>query len=465
MNRWNPLIARWTVSGVIFGLLLPILTTIVDMWLHDLPFSLVSAVLVQQTNPIHWIVDTAPFVVGTAFYLIGLRDAALQGVRDDLQQTLRQMETIKAKLEQRIDEHHSQIEQIQADHERRAHRFVIITLMAEALQNVHSLDEALTLTVQELCTQFGYPYAAIYLLDESRLHAGRYAIHHGILLPVQRIRVSDHALLEWVVLSRTPRTLRRPDYGTPQFHQPISEEINTQLLLPIQTGDRIVAILDLQSPDHQAFSAEEMPPLAILADLLGSVIQNLRMLERARVSLEEFARLEQRNLSQVWTEAVREERLFGYRYVNGTSIPLEAPLPFDPAAQQVLQSGLPRSYEPGTEAGTAHLDVPIRIRGASIGLLRISAPRKRWSNDDIDIVEVVAERLALALENALLIRSSLRRAERERIISAIASRISGQNRIRTILQTAAQELSQALNGGEVLIQLQPVRQVMEEVER
>jgi len=433
----------------------------VDIWLRGLPFGVSSALAVQQQNPVHWIVDTAPFVLGVAFYLIGLRDQALQQANQELQQTLQHIEIIKAELKRQIEEHQHTLEQLQARHEHQTHRFISIALLAEALQNARSVNEALTLTVQEVCNQFGHPYTAMYLLDETGMYAERYAIHRGALLSPYRERISENALLERIVLSRMPFTFRRPEFGPAVFHLPISDEINAQLLLPIQTGDRILAVLDIQSTELQAFSPEDILPYAILADLLGPTIENLRRLEQARTLLEKFAQVERSSIRQAWAHASREKHLFGYRYINGISVPLQEPLPIDAAALQALESGLPRSYEPGTEASTSYLDVPLRIHGESIGLLRISAPRRKWTDDDIDIVEVVAERVALALENALLMRSSLRRAERERIIAEITSRLSGQTRIRAILQTAAQELSQALNGSEVLIQLQPIQKTFE----
>ena len=90
-----------------------------------------------------------------------------------------------------------------------------------------------------------------------------------------------------------------------------------------------------------------------------------------------------------------------------------------------------------------------------IGLLNILMPGKqRWTDDDIDIIEAVAERVALSIENARLFQTTANRAERERVISDIASKISGNIRMENILQTTAQELSQALNGTDVLIQIQ-----------
>jgi GAF domain-containing protein len=101
----------------------------------------------------------------------------------------------------------------------------------------------------------------------------------------------------------------------------------------------------------------------------------------------------------------------------------------------------------------------VQLRGEVISVLDIAAPNKqRWTDDDIDIIEAVAERVALSMENARLFQTTANRAERERIVSDIASKIGGTVRIENILRTTAQELSLALNGSEVLIQLRTPNQ-------
>jgi GAF domain-containing protein len=77
-----------------------------------------------------------------------------------------------------------------------------------------------------------------------------------------------------------------------------------------------------------------------------------------------------------------------------------------------------------------------------------------WDSDEIDIVNAVAERLSLAIETSLLIESTRRRAEMERITSEISGKISSTTQFDSILRTAAEELSRVLGGSEVTVQLQ-----------
>jgi hypothetical protein len=78
------------------------------------------------------------------------------------------------------------------------------------------------------------------------------------------------------------------------------------------------------------------------------------------------------------------------------------------------------------------------------------------TSDVAEIAESVTERLSLAIETALLIQTTQHRADIERVTSDISSMINSSTRFETILQTAAQELSRALGGSEVLVQIEPI---------
>lgn len=58
--------------------------------------------------------------------------------------------------------------------------------------------------------------------------------------------------------------------------------------------------------------------------------------------------------------------------------------------------------------------------------------------------ETVAERLALAVENARLLEEAQRRAARERLIAEISNRLRASLDPDTVLQTTVRELGRAL---------------------
>jgi len=68
---WS-IVNKYTLSGVAFGLAFPLATWTLDIYLSGLTLSPAALVLIHKSNPIHYIVDLAPFVLGTIFYFLGL---------------------------------------------------------------------------------------------------------------------------------------------------------------------------------------------------------------------------------------------------------------------------------------------------------------------------------------------------------------------------------------------------------
>ncbi len=105
---------------------------------------------------------------------------------------------------------------------------------------------------------------------------------------------------------------------------------------------------------------------------------------------------------------------------------------------------------------TATLAVPIRLRGEVIGVIDIHVTEEHeWEQDEVDITEAIAERLSLALEFAMLLKSTQRRAEIERVTADISGKISSSTQFDSILRIAAEELSRVFSDSEVLVQIQP----------
>jgi K+-sensing histidine kinase KdpD len=140
----------------------------------------------------------------------------------------------------------------------------------------------------------------------------------------------------------------------------------------------------------------------------------------------------------------------GYLASGNTLRPLDR-LITSPQIEQAI-TGRETVAESGTKPVLA---IPIHLRNEVVGVMDIQMPNEHeWDPDEIDIAKAVAERLSLAIETSLLIETTQRRAEIERITSDISGKISSSSQFEAILRTAAEELSRALGGSEVTVQLQ-----------
>jgi hypothetical protein len=73
------------------------------------------------------------------------------------------------------------------------------------------------------------------------------------------------------------------------------------------------------------------------------------------------------------------------------------------------------------------------------------------NQDQLDLIKAVADRVALSAENARLFEETSRRAERERMVSDITGKIRSVNDPDLMIQTAIEELRNALGTSRVEI--------------
>jgi GAF domain-containing protein/HAMP domain-containing protein len=93
------------------------------------------------------------------------------------------------------------------------------------------------------------------------------------------------------------------------------------------------------------------------------------------------------------------------------------------------------------------LYIPIKIREQAAGAMRLAKSRASgsWKENEIQLIEALIDQLGMALESARLYDDTQRRAERERLISEVTARLRASTTIDVIMQTAVQELAEALH--------------------
>ncbi len=72
----------FALYGAAFGLVFPVVATIIEMGIRGLEPGLAGVVVAQAGEPLLWIIDTAPFVLGAAGLLIGRRQELIRVLRE-----------------------------------------------------------------------------------------------------------------------------------------------------------------------------------------------------------------------------------------------------------------------------------------------------------------------------------------------------------------------------------------------
>src|SRR5678816_910150 len=91
------------------------------------------------------------------------------------------------------------------------------------------------------------------------------------------------------------------------------------------------------------------------------------------------------------------------------------------------------------------VNVPITFREQTLGAMSFAVPKgQQLSERQVEMARIVAERLALALENTRLFEQSQAQAIRERKASEVSGLLIGATDVYSVLNLAAQNFNEAL---------------------
>ena len=94
----------YTLIGFAFGCGVPLLAMLVDAGVRGIPYSIDSFLLLQQTQALHWIIDTAPIILGIAAYIVGTRQDRIQSLAESLQSQLQERTAYQKQTTTALDE-------------------------------------------------------------------------------------------------------------------------------------------------------------------------------------------------------------------------------------------------------------------------------------------------------------------------------------------------------------------------
>jgi putative methionine-R-sulfoxide reductase with GAF domain len=239
------------------------------------------------------------------------------------------------------------------------------------------------------------------------------------------------------------------------FDNPDLPETRSEMALPLNLRGATIGVLDVQSTRPGAFSESDAKNLSILADQIAIAIDNARLFGKNQQTLSEVQALYNQYLRQEWSTFSRHESRIGYIQspIGGRS--LDEPVESD-EIQRALQHGEVVVLNGKGDKSFPAIVVPVKLRGQTIGVLNIKAPthNRKWNKDEINLAQAVSDRLALALDNARLLFESQRQTAKEQKIGEVTAKIGASINMRSVLQTAVEELGRALPGSEVVIQFQ-----------
>lgn len=368
-----------------------------------------------------------------------------------------QLLALQISLEEKVHERTAELETANRVAVRRARQFSAVAQVMNAISSTQSLDDLLPLVTQVICEQFNVYHTGVFLLDAAQktavLRAANSAGGLRMLSRKHSLTVGQSGIVGFVTAMGQPRIALDVGTDSVYFDNPDLPDTRSEIALPLRLRGKIIGALDVQSVEPNAFQPDDIGALSTLADQVSVAIGNAQTIEEAQKSLAEAQSAVGKMTQEAW-QVLRPSKLgLGFSYSDSSVKPLQYEIDNAQINEALNKGKTVLTTGPGPRS---RLAVPVRLRGQVIGVMQLSAHDENMLTEDAaDIAEAVAERLSLAIETATLLRSSQHRADLEKVTANIAGEIGSSSRFETILRTAARELSRALGGSDVIVQIEP----------
>lgn len=335
------------------------------------------------------------------------------------------------------------------DLERRALQIQTASEIGNVAANLRNPRQLLAQVTQLISERFGYYHTGIFLLDERKefaeLRAANSTGGQRMLTRGHRLKVGEVGIVGYVAGTAKPRIALDVGSDAVFFDNPDLPETRSELALPLIAGGQILGVLDVQSTEENVFSQDDISALQVLADQVAVAIENARLFEENQNALETIRRAYGDIGQAAWSKMQKAAGTQGFLSTSqGNLVRLSysgsgrrQPMPDEPVASE---DGL-------------ILSIPMKVRGQSIGAVRLSKPRNSppWTPEEIVVVSTLTDQLSGTLESARLYQEAQLRAATERQTANIVNQIRSSTVMDGILQNTIRELGRALGATRTFI--------------
>lgn len=275
--------------------------------------------------------------------------------------------------------------------------------------------------------QFGYYFAAIYLLDSS----GKWAElkeatgEAGKVLKQNhhRLEVAGKSMVGTAIRERTPRIAQNTSQEKQRVENPLLPYTRSEVALPLMVGERVLGALNVQSTREADFGPQVIETMKSMAGQVALTLENARLYQEAQQIIKEMRAVQKQYLLEGWSGFSEDKKKLEYRLGDEM------------------------------DENAKKLEVSISLRDQVLGQIMLEG-KDEWTPEQQSLVDAVATQAAIALENARLVSESRQIALRERMVAEINSKIWTSATIDSVLQTAVKELGRRLDASSATVELQ-----------
>ncbi|MDH4136037.1 MAG: GAF domain-containing protein, partial [Anaerolineae bacterium] len=418
--------------------------------------------------------------------------------KDDVAQQLRDF---NQRLEQMVAGRTAELEASNRDLEARQRELLALQEVSQQTSSLLSLESVLEQMVDSVVRAFGYEAAAFFLVDEATNEV-YLAAQSGLeehFLKRGRLKVGQEGLTGHVAATGEP--LLVADVSEDPRYIPGVDGIKSGLYVPLLMGQRVIGVFSVESKEYNAFSTHDLEIMMALANQAAVAIENARLFEQAQANQARLASLYEASQLLVSTrtmESVMQAALVMAPYIgaqHGDLILLDVRghpvlystvpgrMQFTPEqaqafVRQVIASRVERwvlehrqsamildtTEDPRWPVLPGHkvedpvrsaICVPLFDRHAEImGTLSYTHPQPRvFGPEERRLAEVLADQVAIALENARLYEIAQCRAEEAETLQQAGAVVAATLRQDEAIEHILRELARVVPYDSASVQL------------
>ncbi len=336
--------------------------------------------------------------------------------------------------------------------ERRASLLQATSDVGNILLAGRNIDQALHQIALRISDRFGFYHVGIFILDERNeyavLRAANSAGGQRMLERKHKLRVGQVGIVGYVAATGQPRIALDVGQDAVYFDNPDLPETRSEMALPIIINQQIIGVLDIQSREANAFTDEDIHVLQALANQIAIALENANLYEELQQANQTLNQLIEAHTLRTWREFSRQHTTLGFISVAQGGLIELTENQLSPAHQRALAEQRPQITDGGYT-----LIAPIILRRTTIGLLRLSKQPglPPWSEEEENMVAILLDHLAAAIENARLYTETRQQALIDRAIGDISSRLAMAVDVESILREATVSLGRYLSNSEIII--------------
>jgi len=164
-----------------------------------------------------------------------------------------------------------------------ADAFETLAEIGREVAAVLDLDELFARIAQLTRRLIDYRTFGILLLNDDLELEMKLAVQYGEKVQVPRVKLGE-GLVGYAALHREPVLV--PDVSQDPRYIKVVADVRSELAIPMLLKDRCIGVVDLESPELDAFNKRDVEILTLLASQAAVAIENARLYEEVRANEE-----------------------------------------------------------------------------------------------------------------------------------------------------------------------------------